>query len=291
MKKNIIGGAVLLTAVLILVSGAFGQVITGGYKAVSTDDAGVTGAADFAVSKRAETNSEQEDLALDSIDKAERQVVAGTNYRLCLTVSIGDESQQVQTVVYESLKQEYKLTSWTVADCAPQSANRSKTNDPDRRASGSLQTKKNMPANCAGEQLALKEGESEADIGGKRYGNYVFTNISAKSCKLSGYPLFTVLSRSGKAMRTAAAVYGFVIPGESEKARPRPVTLKSKGTAYFQIYYNDGMALDTKKPTPVSAKVRVRAPNTTRDFVIKSAIDACCGVQVSFIHAGLPFQS
>jgi Protein of unknown function (DUF4232)/Aspartic acid proteinase inhibitor len=268
----------------------FGQVITGGYKTVAKDNAGVVAAAEFAVSKRQETNSEQEGLELDSVDKAERQVVGGTNYRLCLTVSLEDESQQVQTVVYQSLKQEYSLTSWTVADCAETSSNKSKTDDSKLQTSGFVAAKKMSVANCAGEQLAFKEMEGDADMGGKRYGNYVFTNVSLKNCKLLGYPHFSLLNKAGKVMGSVAVTYDYVVNTDSEEngGKPVPVTLKPKQTAYFQIFYNDGMALDNKKPVPTSAKVSVKAPNTTREFVIKSAIQACCGVQVSFIHGGLP---
>jgi hypothetical protein len=92
------------------------QVITGGYKPAATDNERVVAAANFAVEKRVETHTEQEGLTLDSIDKAEMQSVGGTNFRLCMTVSIEDESQQVSAVVYQNLKKEYSLTSWTVVE-------------------------------------------------------------------------------------------------------------------------------------------------------------------------------
>ncbi len=63
------------------------------------------------------------EIELVSVHKAERQVVAGSNYRLCLKVlSQGekggaDVTPFVKVVVYQNLKQEYKLTSWEISDC------------------------------------------------------------------------------------------------------------------------------------------------------------------------------
>ena len=117
MKKHILCASLILAFVTGLVITATAQIRTGGYKSVATDNPRVVAAAEFAVSKRAEKHTEQEGLTLDSIDKAETQVVAGTNFRLCLTVKLEDETQQVQVVVFQNLKQVYSLTSWTVKDC------------------------------------------------------------------------------------------------------------------------------------------------------------------------------
>ncbi len=113
-----LGNTIILGAIIFGVAmTANAQRVLGGYKSVATDDERVVAAAEFAVSNRVENNTEQEGMTLDSIDKAEIQSVAGTNYRLCLTVKLDDETQQVSVVVYQNLQQEYKLTSWTVADC------------------------------------------------------------------------------------------------------------------------------------------------------------------------------
>ena len=117
MKKILIKGAIFASIMLGLGITANAQRV-GGYKTAAVDNKEVTAAADFAVGKRMETNSEQEGMELVSIDKAESQVVAGTNYRLCLTVSLGDEKQQVQVVVFRSLKGEYSLKSWEPKDCS-----------------------------------------------------------------------------------------------------------------------------------------------------------------------------
>src|SRR5436190_14477081 len=78
----------------------------GGYRSVAVDDSTVVAAANFAVSKEEETT---EGIELDAILKAERQSVAGANYRLCLRVKLGDDTQEVQAIVNLNLQGEYSL--------------------------------------------------------------------------------------------------------------------------------------------------------------------------------------
>ena len=115
MKKLAIAG--LFVASLIMMGMIFEPShaqIVGGYKSVAVDDESVVAAANFAVSKEEETT---EGIDLDAILKAERQVVAGTNYRICLRVKLGDDSQVVEAVVYQDLKGAYTLKSWTPKEC------------------------------------------------------------------------------------------------------------------------------------------------------------------------------
>jgi hypothetical protein len=105
-----------------IVSFGQGRPILGGYKVVATDDPEVQAAAEFAVSEQKKKQGD-DPLSLVSIEHAERQVVAGTNFRLCLKVKAadetdaGEETQDVKVVVFRSLKNEYALKSWEEADC------------------------------------------------------------------------------------------------------------------------------------------------------------------------------
>lgn len=93
--------------------------MVGGFKAVSVKDAGVINAAKFAVNKIAK--NEEMDLTLKSIEKAGRQVVAGTNYKLLLRVTYADGgelySMCITAVVYKNLKRVSSLTSWNSLEC------------------------------------------------------------------------------------------------------------------------------------------------------------------------------
>jgi hypothetical protein len=147
---------------------------------------------------------------------------------------------------------------------------------------------------CRGEQLSLREAEGESDMGGKRYGNYVFTNTSKTACTLAGYPKFVLLNRRGQILRNVKVKFtnDFAISGDAEVSQvsgaSKIVKLAPGESAWFQIFYNNGMALEHKKPFPVAAKVRVTAPNTQRAFLINSEIEACCGVEVSAVRGGSP---
>jgi hypothetical protein len=126
MKKS--SQVVIFLVVLGIVFGSviigFGQgrPIVGGYKEVATDDPEVQAAAEFAVSEQ--KKKQEGALSLVSIEHAERQVVAGMNYRLCLKVKQADEDdadvepQDVKVVIFKSLKQEYLLKSWDEENCS-----------------------------------------------------------------------------------------------------------------------------------------------------------------------------
>jgi hypothetical protein len=113
---------ILVTALLTVpcvLPGAVAQQdqIAGGYAETSNNDAEALAAARFAVRKEAQKLHTR--VSLRSIKRAEVQVVAGLNYRLCMTVRIKREIQEVTTVVYKNLKQTYSLTSWA-AGCGKQ---------------------------------------------------------------------------------------------------------------------------------------------------------------------------
>lgn len=99
-------------------SAASAQVV-GGYKSIAVDDAGAVAAADFAVADHSEKN--EVSLEVVSIQKAERQIVQGINFRLCVEVKVveegNDDTQFVEVVVYQDLKKAYKLTSWKPDAC------------------------------------------------------------------------------------------------------------------------------------------------------------------------------
>ncbi len=107
------------------VSASFGQVITGGYGEISVEDAGAVEAAEFAV--KTQRKNDKMKMSVESVRKAERQVVAGMNYKLCIEVYYPSEEDEtdgvlqfIQAVVYKDLKGNFKLTSWAEAECAPE---------------------------------------------------------------------------------------------------------------------------------------------------------------------------
>lgn len=129
--KGIPGGlAVAIVLTLLLGTVIVSAQKTGGYREIDKADEGAVAAAEFAIKDQ----SEKKELThkLVSIEKAESQVVAGINYRLCLKVSYHKQEEDadttvfVQVVVFRSLQKEYSLTSWTEQAC-------SKEGDPEQR--------------------------------------------------------------------------------------------------------------------------------------------------------------
>jgi hypothetical protein len=123
MKKSLCAVTILVALAItfgcVVVGLAQTRPIVGGYKVVATDDAEVVAAAEFAVGEQGK--KQESTVTLVSIEKAEQQVVAGMNYKLCLKVTVGDdadEPQDVKVVVFRSLKKEYSLKSWEEESCS-----------------------------------------------------------------------------------------------------------------------------------------------------------------------------
>lgn len=105
--------------------------IVGGFKKADANSAAVVAAAKFAVNAQ----NEEDDMnrTFSKVVSAETQVVAGTNYRMCVEVTItGDETETswAKVVVNQNLKKEYKLTSWSAEDCAPAQEESAKAKPP-----------------------------------------------------------------------------------------------------------------------------------------------------------------
>ena len=128
MKRNL--RPIIVLAALGLIFGcaisasAQTDVIVGGYGTASNSDPDVIAAAKFAAKKQAKKQGAK--IKFISIAKAETQVVAGLNYRICMNVEIKEKGKKtyipklVQTVVYKDLKQKLSLTSWTLDACRPE---------------------------------------------------------------------------------------------------------------------------------------------------------------------------
>ncbi|MGC4002009.1 MAG: cystatin domain-containing protein [Pirellulales bacterium] len=80
----------------------------GGYSDVDVKDAEVVKATEFAVKERNKTQK----TILVSIAAAQRQVVAGMNYKLTLKVKVDDKERTVEAVVWNKLDNTAELTSW-----------------------------------------------------------------------------------------------------------------------------------------------------------------------------------
>jgi hypothetical protein len=91
-------------------SNSVNKPIPGGWSSVAVDDARVKIAAQHAVAAQAANDSAE--LKLLAIEDAQRQVVAGINYKLKLSVTKGDRQQRAIATVWGKLNGTYELTAW-----------------------------------------------------------------------------------------------------------------------------------------------------------------------------------
>lgn len=88
----------------------------GAYKRIAASNRDVRAAYGFAVKSQAE--KEKKPFAFVKVLKAESQVVAGTNYRICMLVREGKgRSKSVTVVVYKDLNGAWSLTQWVPDGC------------------------------------------------------------------------------------------------------------------------------------------------------------------------------
>lgn len=83
--------------------------VPGGYSTIGlSDDA--KAAAEYAVQEQAKLEAAV--LKLTDISRAERQIVAGVNYRLDIVVTVNGSERKARIVVFKDLKSHYQVASW-----------------------------------------------------------------------------------------------------------------------------------------------------------------------------------
>lgn len=137
---------------------------------------------------------------------------------------------------------------------------------------------------CRLSQLALAQPRSTGAAGSVRM-RFVFTNVSATTCKLFGYAGMQLLNARGAALPT------YVRRGTSNVVPPEPETdvvmTPSQHGSFYAGYSNVPTAGQACK---VSTSVEVTPPNDTKHFTLKLAIAPCGGVITisPVVHGRLP---
>ena len=134
---------------------------------------------------------------------------------------------------------------------------------------------------CRGADLSVRYVTNDSAMGGHNLRDYAFRNNSASACTLTGYPRFELLNNAGRPLPRGRAINSTQLPGDETTGPPEEVTLESGKEAVFRVYHNSGGAGYTGKPCPISRKVRINAPGTTRAFILKEEITSCRTIQVS----------
>ena len=138
-----------------------------------------------------------------------------------------------------------------------------------------------VPA-CRREALSIKEGETDAAMGGVRQTPYTLTNTSSSPCTLEGYPSVEVMNRQGKVVRRS----------KKQKVDEEivSVTVEPGKTAWFSLNFNSGGAGYMGKPCPTYKVMKITAPGADRAIVLRTSITSCSGstFEVTPVHAGSP---
>ena len=141
---------------------------------------------------------------------------------------------------------------------------------------------------CRNPDLSVRHVTDDAAMGGVNLVEYAIKNTSSAPCTLKGYPRFELLDKSGAVRPRGRAINSQKLRVDDEPHPPKLVTIEPGKEAGFHIYYNSGGAGYTGKPCPVSQKVRITAPGTTRRFVLREQITSCSTVEVSAMRSDLP---
>jgi hypothetical protein len=133
------------------------------------------------------------------------------------------------------------------------------------------------PETCARSQLGVRSNGIEGTAG-TIHGAWVFTNLSARTCTLYGYPDMQLYGRAGRPLPTT--VKRSLPPG------PTHVTLAHGESATFLSSYSDVPSGTGQCPT--SAVVGITAPHDDAALFIPAELQACGGVvKVSAVRAGV----
>jgi aspartic proteinase inhibitor len=93
-----------------------GTSIPGGFTVISPSDSEVLSAANVAVDEQ--QRREGKSIKLMSVGRADKQTVAGQNYKMCLQTNVDGTVKWATAVVYRNLKMERSLTSWSWGRCS-----------------------------------------------------------------------------------------------------------------------------------------------------------------------------
>jgi hypothetical protein len=132
-------------------------------------------------------------------------------------------------------------------------------------------------ANCTRNQLSVRANGTEG-AAGTIHGAWVFTNRSATSCQLYGYPDMQLYNHGGQPIPTT--VKRNLPPG------PSHVTLAPGGSGTFYSSYSD--VSSTSRPCPKSEVAAITAPNASAALFIPAQLQPCRGiVNVSAVLPGV----
>jgi len=132
------------------------------------------------------------------------------------------------------------------------------------------------PAACKATQLKITSGGPDAGAG-QVYLPVVFTNISAATCTLTGYPGVAGLNAAG---------HQIVQAGRDTTSKVVAITLKPGKKASAAIHAANVPSGTATSCPPSYAAVLVTPPNTTTSTKLVALLPSCGGLQVNAVNLG-----
>jgi hypothetical protein len=169
-----------------------------------------------------------------------------------------------------------------IAAVTPQLTLSGKVKSPDRVSFQSFDAPQTDPQPCAREDLTVKEGETDAAMGGVRRTPYVLKNVAKIPCTLKGYVTLELLNKAGAVVKRAT---------HQKSDDPIATAILLPGTtAWFALNFNAGGAGYMGKPCPTYRQIRITTPGAKRPFALRSEIQTCAKTdfEVTPIVAGAP---
>ena len=115
--KTALVTATLIFAFAIAAAAQDNEPMAGGYAKLSTRSVAAKKAAAAAVTQHSASHPKDK-VTLVKIVKAEQQVVAGMNYRVCMTVlDHRGIRRSITAVVYQPIRKKLRLTDWNTGAC------------------------------------------------------------------------------------------------------------------------------------------------------------------------------
>lgn len=174
MKKGFQIANIFALAVFLIAGASIcsAQQMVGNFRPADAASQDIKSAADFAVGAENAKRAAADAFKLRSIEKAEQQVVAGMNYKMCLEVESGGSKEQATAVVYRNLQSKYSLTNWEGGNCASGKTTGGAEEQPEETWKGKLEVGKTDSAIV---YVGMESGD---------YAAYCFSNDSEAGRKI-----------------------------------------------------------------------------------------------------------
>jgi hypothetical protein len=130
-------------------------------------------------------------------------------------------------------------------------------------------------APCGDARIGVHKVFPSTAAAGTEYTRYVITNLSGRTCRVSGYPRIVALGADGRPLGGPAKTSAFV--AHAGRKGPRTATIARHGTASFMVEWSDVPSGSFKDCHPRAvARDGILLPGSRRAETMPSVVDKVC---------------